>query len=111
MILLGIIILMFRLAGGGDVKLLIAAGSLKGPEFIIPILLYTALAGGVLSVMVLLRQRRVGSTLKNMPLSIYTSLLVKSAGGSSKGNCIPYGIAIAAGSIAALVRTWVKQAA
>ena len=49
--------------GAGDVKLMAAIGSLVGPVLVVKAFLFTALAGGVLAVVVALRRRRLRETL------------------------------------------------
>jgi prepilin peptidase CpaA len=55
----------FGATGAGDVKLLAAAGALLGPAHIALAFLYTALAGGVLALVVAGRRRRLAHTLEN----------------------------------------------
>lgn len=57
--------------GAGDVKLLAAVGALQGPSFVLAAFIISALIGGLLSLYVLMR----------------------------KGTTVPYGVAIAAGSV------------
>lgn len=49
--------------GAGDVKLFAAIGTLVGPETIATAFLYTAIAGGVLALIVAIRRRRLQRTL------------------------------------------------
>lgn len=72
------------LMGGGDVKLMSAAALWAGTDLILPFLLTTALAGGLLSTFVLLRLR-----------------LTVASGRPSAAlqRRVPYGVAIAAGGI------------
>jgi prepilin peptidase CpaA len=53
----------FGRTGGGDVKLLAAAGALLGPTDTIYAFLYTAIAGGVLALVVAVARRRLSQTL------------------------------------------------
>jgi prepilin peptidase CpaA len=55
---------LFGATGAGDVKLLGAAGALLGPAGILKAFLFTALAGGVLAVIVALRRRRLQQTVQ-----------------------------------------------
>ena len=48
--------------GGGDVKLLGAFGTLLGPAGILAAFLFTAIAGGVLALIVVVHRRRIGMT-------------------------------------------------
>ena len=53
----------FGATGAGDVKLLAAAGALLGPKDTIYAFLYTAIAGGVLALVVAVARRRLSQTL------------------------------------------------
>ena len=53
----------FGATGAGDVKLLAAAGALLGPKDTIFAFLYTAIAGGVIALVVALVRRRLNQTL------------------------------------------------
>ena len=54
----------FGATGAGDVKLLAAAGALLGPKDTIYAFLYTAIAGGVLALVVAVARRRLSQTLE-----------------------------------------------
>ena len=49
--------------GAGDVKLMAAVGSLLGPLATVNAVLFTAVAGGVLAVIVAVQRKRLGTTL------------------------------------------------
>ena len=49
--------------GAGDVKLMAAVGAIVGPALVVSAFFCTAIAGGVLAVIVALRRRRLGATL------------------------------------------------
>lgn len=93
--------------GGGDIKLLAAIGALRGPEFLMWAALFTALAGGVLAFIPLIRQRVVLYTLRNLFLNALgrfghgtkTEVTQGSVAGKQ-----PYGVAIFVGTVAALVK-------
>ena len=53
----------FGATGAGDVKLLAAAGALLGPTDTIYAFLYTAIAGGVLALLVAVARRRLTQTI------------------------------------------------
>ena len=87
--------------GAGDVKFLAALGTLLGPKGILMAFLYTAIAGGVLAVLIALRRRRLGDTLER------TALFVSTGGAnlaeierSSSDNRFAYAPAIALGALA-----------
>ncbi|MFQ5748173.1 MAG: prepilin peptidase [Planctomycetota bacterium] len=54
---LGVGVLLFRMGGfgGGDAKLFAALGSILGPQGLLVVFLYTALAGGILAIVARLR--------------------------------------------------------
>jgi prepilin peptidase CpaA len=88
--------------GGGDVKLLAAAGTLLGPGATFRAFVATAIAGGVIALVVALRRRRLAATLAG------TASLVASAGSdiaaireSKQDNRFAYAPAIAIGAIVA----------
>lgn len=97
--------------GAGDVKLMMAVGAILGPGATFQIFLYSALAGGLLAVYSVIRQKRVGETRGNIGM-ILRRFLPATHGGSktpvaeqvrqkSVGS-VPYGVAIALGTIAYL---------
>lgn len=53
----------FGATGAGDVKLFAAAGALLGPATTVRAFLFTAIAGGVLALVVALRRRRLAHTI------------------------------------------------
>jgi prepilin peptidase CpaA len=65
----GIVFLLFYVAGGmgaGDVKLITAAGCLAGMAHIGPILAWTALAGGIMAVVLALARGQMKQTVLNV---------------------------------------------
>ena len=84
--------------GGGDPKLLGAAGAWLGPSAAVLFLMMTAIAGGVLSLVLL--------------LWVFCRYLIRRrTGGGPRGGRmaaprVPYGCAIAAGAILALSQSW-----
>jgi prepilin peptidase CpaA len=91
--------------GAGDVKLMAAVGALVGPAVVVSAFLFTAIAGGVLAVIVAARRRRLRATLEG------AGRLVSAPGDAGReirsaptAHRFAYGPAIAIGSIlAALV--------
>jgi prepilin peptidase CpaA len=55
-----------RTMGGGDVKLMAAIGSLAGSHRVVGILLASAIAGGVMAVVVMISDHRVVRTLRRV---------------------------------------------
>lgn len=85
-LVLGLIAFSHGLIGGGDAKLLSAVALWAGPEHVLEFLFVTALAGGLLAVLALASARFAGL-----------------GAGYGQIEKIPYGVAIAAGGIAAVV--------
>lgn len=100
-----------RAMGAGDVKLMAAVGAIVGPADWIPVFMATAVAGGILSLILIVAKRRVKQTLWNvffivqeliqlrLPHHTRSELDVK----DSRSLNMPHGVAIAAGSIAYLL--------
>ena len=61
MLLLGVIPFSLGWLGGGDVKLLAACACVFGLGRLMPLLLYTALSGGVLALIIALVTRQLGT--------------------------------------------------
>jgi len=103
---LGVVVAISALVGlgGGDAKLLIAVGALKGFHFAIWAMLLTGVAGGALAAVVMIRRRAVKQTAVNMIANVLSNaggVSTDLAAGSALGK-LPYSIAIAVGSLAAL---------
>lgn len=77
--------------GGGDVKLLAAAGLWAGTQYLMPLLLIMVLSGGVLAVVLMIVRHRRARVRK---------FRVRPAKGEGQ---LPYGVAIAAGSMSVSV--------
>jgi prepilin peptidase CpaA len=102
---------LLRAMGAGDVKLMAAVGSIVGPQNWLVVFLCTALAGGMLALVVIIRQHRVQQTLTNVtvlagelthfrrPADRHESLDVR----NSRSTRLPHGLAIAVGSLAFVV--------
>lgn len=96
--------------GAGDVKLLAAIGALTGMSFVFYSFLYTALIGGVISIILILKKRGIGHSIKSF---LYIIPLLKSTQGTfiphaADNISFPYGVAIVLGTVVAQVgRVWV----
>ena len=90
--------------GAGDVKLFAAAGAVVGAEQIIPAFLLTAIAGGLLAVFIAWRRGRLLRTFRLtarlLGLRQETKAEIEAA---SEHNRFPYGPAIAAGCVVAML--------
>jgi prepilin peptidase CpaA len=81
--------------GAGDVKLLAALGALLGPQILVSVAIYAAIAGGAISAVILLHQRRLFITLHE--------ILVLHRAPTRSGAKAPYGVAIASGVFLSLM--------
>lgn len=103
---------LLKAMGAGDVKLLAVVGAFLGPLDIVGALLATFVAGGVMSLMYALRARAVGRLTSNLGTMLRGALVSVSLGmrptldkpAESLGQ-MPYGLAIAVGTIAYLYYT------
>jgi prepilin peptidase CpaA len=90
--------------GAGDVKLMAAVGAIVGPMLVVKAFLFTAIAGGVLAIVVAIRRRRLASTLSATGQMIgapsLTPLIIRTA---VPGSRFAYGPAIAVGSVLAVL--------
>lgn len=110
-LLLGIAIFFLPFAmgglGAGDVKLLGTIGLLKGTSFVMLAAIGTGLAGGILAVGLLLKQKRLLASFKRIGLGFYIMLTGKSFVGlktldqAEYSEALPYGLAIALGTLGA----------
>jgi len=95
--------------GFGDLKLMGAIGVLGGLQLLVSVAVDTALAGGIMAIVLLARQGRTREILGRSP-SVMRSLFSKGkmAGLSSASNkdTIPYGVAIFFGTIFAWLTHW-----
>lgn len=92
--------------GSGDVKLLGAVGALKGPVFVFYAGLASAVAGGLVAVLLLICRGTLLQVLKNTAFGLATFKTSYLTGGTLIGGTFPYGIAIAAGTIFTLLTGW-----
>lgn len=103
--LLGLALLFIPFAlggmGAGDVKLLGAVGALKGPVFVLSVFLTGAVAGGLLSILIMLRAGRLKAALLQ-PLTRFCPALLAGSELHSRETAtltIPYALAIGSGVI------------
>jgi prepilin peptidase CpaA len=98
-----------RAMGAGDVKLMAAIGSLVGPEQAIVVLLATAICGGVMAIVISVYRGRMGETLRNLGSVLWfharTGLQTHPELNLDNPTALrmPYGLAIAAGTLYALL--------
>lgn len=90
--------------GGGDVKLMAALGMWLGPTLVVKAFLYSAIAGGVIALIVAVRRRRVGATLAGAARLVSTPAAARhEMKADDRNNRFPYAPAIAAGSALAVL--------
>jgi prepilin peptidase CpaA len=92
--------------GAGDVKFFAAAGAWLGPGLTWRAALIAAVAGGVLAVIMLLRERRLGAVVRRLALAASSrsvALLPDQPTAQTKDKPLPYGVALAVG---AMVAAW-----
>jgi prepilin peptidase CpaA len=103
LLIVGFALYAFGMFGGGDAKLIAVVGLWFGWPASLPFLTYTALAGGVLAIAVLLYSM------------VWLEGEVRAIGWLKKLTSlrpsVPYGLAIAAGAILAFPQSWWMQAA
>lgn len=85
--------------GAGDVKLLAAFGALRGPDFVLQTAVLGCLLGGLLSLVYLARERKLGFTLRHLAIFIRHPF----GGAMQASRRMPFGPALAAGAVASLV--------
>jgi prepilin peptidase CpaA len=88
--------------GGADAKLLAASGLLVPPVAVVPMLLATALAGGVLCIPYLLGPRLLPRPRPGRPTRLLPRLLRCELWRLRRGGPLPYAVAIAAGTLFAM---------
>lgn len=90
--------------GAGDVKLMAGVGAIVGPALVLSAFLFTAVAGGVLAVIVASRRQRLGATLMKTGRLVTAPGAapqeIRTASGASR---FAYGPAIAIGSAIAML--------
>ena len=93
--------------GAGDVKLFAAAAAWLGPSLTWRASLIAALAGGLLAIIFLLRERRLGAVLQRIALIMPAKTLgVLHAPGEDRHTALPYGVALAVGAGVAAWFPW-----
>ena len=84
-----------RVIGAGDVKLLAALGALVGPQALISIAIYAAMAGGIQAVIMLMQRGRLG-------LFAYEALVMR-VSPTPSGAKAPYALPIFIGVVASML--------
>jgi len=108
-IFIGSNILLGRILGGGDIKLLIAIGAIQGPQFLLWTCVYMAISGGILAVALSVCRGDFLASLKRLWAGIFLRMFAKvkvDVHDSQSVARLPYAVPIAIGSFVAL---WVLQ--
>ncbi len=103
-------------AGGGDVKMLFAAGAVLGWKMLLPLLLYTSFAGVVVVVVMLLCRQLNPARVKHYARCLIDWRYDRAAGrdglppADSEQVRVPFSLAIAVGTIATLIlEAWLNR--
>lgn len=98
-----------RVMGAGDVKLMAAVGAILGPDDIIPAIVGTFLAGGAVSLVVVIATGTLGQLFRNLFYMAHVTLIKATLPGrpgvepplQSAGSA-PYAVAVALGTLGGL---------
>ena len=90
----------FRMLGAGDVKLFAAASAFLGPRLSVEAAFFTAFYGGVIALVWMIARSGWITTLVRVSHSLQAHALLRNES-STKGQRMPYALAIAAGVITA----------
>jgi prepilin peptidase CpaA len=93
--------------GAGDVKLMAAIGALMGTSFVFYSFIYTALIGGIIGILIIIKTNGLRNCIKSL---FFNMVFFRSTLGSiifskdKKGSVsFPYGVAIVLGTLCSLV--------
>lgn len=91
--------------GGGDLKFVMMIGALTGPYFVTDFFVFTCISGGVIALLMLIKQKLLWKTLKDIAMFSWYILIT---GGkvrlqiTSSKLTMPYAVCFAMGMVAAL---------
>ncbi|MDY4079307.1 MAG: prepilin peptidase [Clostridium sp.] len=99
-----------RALGAGDIKLYSVIGAIMGNKFLLYNILYTMIAGGIISIVLLIKNKNLISRLKtffNYMISFFKTGLILEYSNNEKGARFPFGIAIFFGTLVQLVVNYI----
>ncbi|WML24992.1 prepilin peptidase [Neobacillus sp. OS1-33] len=107
---LGLLIIPYLLGGmgAGDVKLMAAIGALMGTSFVFYSFIYTALIGGVIALLLIIKTQGLKTSIKSLFfnvvfLSSNLGSMILPNGEKNSSISFPYGVAIVLGTLSCLV--------
>ena len=89
--------------GAGDVKLMGAVGAFLGPYHVLAATIVVALLGGIIAAWIAFRQKRLKTAILDSLMVAFRQQSPKTLEHASKEESIPYGLAIASGTLLYLV--------
>ena len=92
--------------GGGDFKLMAAVGAIVGWPLIFPVLYFSSLAGGVLALLLLIWKKKLLSGFARSLKLLFGRRDKTDGAGLKKELTLPFGLAIAAGTLIAIIKSW-----
>jgi len=98
--------------GGGDVKLIMAIGAIMGMQFNLECIVATVIIGALISLVLILNQRKLKRSLVTVCRYIISTILLQSLKEIEQTELnmyFPYGIAISLGTIVTLLSNWRSQ--
>ena len=105
---LGVLLIPYVLGGmgAGDVKLMAAIGALMGVTFVFYSFIYTALAGGLISIILILKKKGFVPSIRSLFLNLvfFKDFLVSLKKADKQTSIVfPYGVAITIGTMGAYI--------
>lgn len=99
-------LLLGQYMGGGDIKLLMALGAIKGPTFVLFTLIFGIILGGLLAAALAVVRGRLLASLKRLGQTLYRRfvLALPEEAAPAGGIRLPYALAIAGGALLTLCR-------
>jgi prepilin peptidase CpaA len=101
---------LLRGMAAGDVKMMAVVGAFTGPAEVFEIAVLSWCAGGVMAVLLVLVNRRLGLVMRNLGRMLRGVMMpgmgIAAPAEQTSAGSMPYGLAIAAGTIVFLVRQY-----